>query len=50
MTKRIRKPGGWPEQPTQPGGEDRYVRTWRDLEIFLEQYNGRSGLNDQSIK
>jgi hypothetical protein len=33
-----------------PGGEDRYVRTWRDLEIFLGQYNGLSDPNDQSIK
>ena len=33
-----------------PTGEDRYVRTWQDLESFMGQYNDRSDPNDQSTQ
>jgi hypothetical protein len=33
-----------------PDGEERYVRTWQDLENFLGQYNDRSDPNDQSTQ
>jgi hypothetical protein len=33
-----------------PDGDERYVRTWQDLEIFLGRYNDRSDPNNQSIK